>query len=172
MTTHLHPPARIYQRREPERHLLYRVLLDHLETFLQGTRTSEHTLPFHVERELRSYLECGILFYGFLRLRCPDCNESRTVAFSCKGRGFFPSCMARCMTATAARLTDAVLPAVAVRQWILSLSIEICYRLAYDGLLIGAFLAVFLRTVQAWYRQRTESQSTFLRADAGWGLCL
>ena len=158
MTTHLHPPARIYQRREPERHLLYRVLLDHLETFLQRTRTSEHTLPFHVERELRSYLECGILSYGFLRLRCPDCNESRTVAFSCKGRGFCPSCMARRMTATAAHLTDAVLPAVAVRQWVLSLPIEIRYRLAYDGPLIGAFLAVFLRTVQAWYRQQARAQ--------------
>ena len=121
MTTHLHSPACTYQRREPEHHLLYRVLIDHLETFLQRTRTSEHTLPFHVERELRSYLECGILAHGFLRLRCPDCNESRTVAFSCKGRGFCPSCMARRMTDTAPRLTDAVLPAVPVRQGVLTL---------------------------------------------------
>lgn len=62
------------------------------------------------------------------------------------------------MTDTAARLTDAVLPAVPVRQWVLSLPIEIGYRLAYDGLLIGAFLAVFLRTVQAWYRQQARAQ--------------
>jgi hypothetical protein len=62
------------------------------------------------------------------------------------------------MTDTAARLTDAVLPAVPVRQWVLSLPIEIGYRLAYDGPLIGAFLAVFLRTVQAWYRQQARAQ--------------
>ena len=37
------------------------------------------------------------------------------------------------MVDTAARLTDAVLPAVPVRQWVLSLPIEIRYRLAYDG---------------------------------------
>ena len=57
--------------------------------------------------------------------------------------------MARRITDTAARLTDAVLPGVPVRQWVLSLPIEIRYRLAYDGPVIGAFLAVFLRTVQA-----------------------
>ena len=53
----LHNPARTYQRREPEKEFLYRVLVDHLETFLQRTRTSEHSLPSHVEGELRSYLE-------------------------------------------------------------------------------------------------------------------
>ena len=153
-----HNTARTYQRREPEKDPLYRVLVDHLETFLQRTRTSEHSLPSHVEGELRSYLECGILAYGFLRLRCPDCNTSRTVAFSCKGRGFCPSCMGRCMVDTAARLADEILPAVPVRQWVLSLQIEIRYRLAYDGPLIGAFLAVFLRTVQSWYRQQARAQ--------------
>jgi len=153
-----HNPIRTYQRRAPEKDLLYSVLVDHLETFLQRTRTSEHSLPSHVEAELRSYLECGILAYGFLRLRCPECNTSRTVVFSCKGRGFCPSCMARRMAATAARLSDEILPAVAVRQWVLSLPIEIRYRLAYDGRLISAFLALFLRVVQAWYRQQARAQ--------------
>ena len=40
----------------------------------------------------------------------------------------------------------------------LSLPIEIRYRLAYDDPLIGAFLAVFFRTVQAWYRQQARAQ--------------
>ena len=35
---------------------------------------------------------------------------------------------------------------------------EIRYRLAYDGPLIGAFLAVFLRAVQVWYRQQARAQ--------------
>ena len=62
------------------------------------------------------------------------------------------------MTDTAARLTDEIRPAVPVRQWVLSLPLEIRYRLAYDGPLIGAFLAVFLRTIQAWYRQQARAQ--------------
>ena len=59
-----------------------------------------------MERELRAYLQCGILPFGFLRARCQDCGQSRIVAFSCKKRGFCPSCTGRRMVDTAARLTD------------------------------------------------------------------
>ena len=55
-------------------------------------------------------------------------------------------------------MTDELLPAAPVRQWVLSLPLEIRYRLAYDGRLISAFWAVFLRTVQAWYRQQARAQ--------------
>ena len=63
--------------------LLYQVLADHLETFLQQVRTSDHALPWYVERDLRAFLDCGVLAHGFLRLRCPQCNTSRVVPFSC-----------------------------------------------------------------------------------------
>jgi hypothetical protein len=33
-------------------------------------------------------------------LKCADCDERRLVAFSCKGRGFCPSCLGRRMCAT------------------------------------------------------------------------
>ena len=38
------PPA-VYQRHEPEHDLLYQVLAEHLETFLQQARTEDHALP-------------------------------------------------------------------------------------------------------------------------------
>ena len=41
----------------------------------------------------------------------------KLVAFSCKRRGFCPSCGARRMAQTAAHLVDHVIPQVAVRQW-------------------------------------------------------
>ncbi len=105
-----------YRRREPEKEPLYQVLAGHLETFLQQAGTAEHRLPLHVDKELRAYLECGILAYGFVRASCEDCGKSRAVAFSCKKRGFCPSCCGRCMADTAARLVDDVLPRVPVRQ--------------------------------------------------------
>jgi len=43
------------------------------------------------------------------------------VAFSCKGRGFCPSCGTRRMVDTAAWLVDRVIPDVPVWQWVLSL---------------------------------------------------
>ena len=57
-----HTQAHSYCRREPEKHPLYQVLAQHLETFLQRTRTADHQLPDHVEQELRAYLRCGILY--------------------------------------------------------------------------------------------------------------
>jgi hypothetical protein len=61
------------------------------------------------------YADCGLLQHGFLRLRCPQCNTSRVVPFSCKRRTFCPSCMGRRMADTAARLVDQVFPRVPVR---------------------------------------------------------
>ena len=62
------------------------------------------------------------------------------------------------MVDTAARLIDEVLPPVPVRQWVLSLPFEIRYRLAWDGKLVSAVLAVFLRVVYGWYRRQAKAQ--------------
>ena len=61
----------IRRRREPERGALHQVLLAHLETFLERARAPDagHGLPRFVERELRRYLECGLLAHGFARVR-------------------------------------------------------------------------------------------------------
>jgi hypothetical protein len=76
---------RPYRRREPERTLLHRVMRERLEPFLQAARDrSVHGrgLPAFVERELRAYLDCGILARGFARVRCPYCGFERLVTFS------------------------------------------------------------------------------------------
>ena len=66
--------------------------------------------------------------------------------------------MGRRMADTAARLTDEVLLREPVRQWVLSLPYEIRYRLAWDGELVEAMLAVFLRVVYGWYRRQARAQ--------------
>jgi hypothetical protein len=60
------------------------------------------------------------------------------------------------MVDTASRLIDEILPPVPVRQWVLSLPFEIRYRLAWDGKLVSAVLAVFLRVVYGWYRRQAK----------------
>jgi hypothetical protein len=114
-----------YKRREPEQTVLHRMFLEHLETFLDRTRTEWSALPKYVERELRGFVECGVLAYGFVRIRCDDCSKSMVTGFSCKGRVFCPSCTGRRMADTSARLVDDVFPPdVPVRQWVLSLPID------------------------------------------------
>ena len=67
-------------------------------------------------REFRDFLTCGCLAAGFARFRCSDCRLDRLVPFSCKGRGFCPSCGGRRMTDRAAHLVDHVFPAVPISQ--------------------------------------------------------
>jgi transposase-like zinc-binding protein len=102
----------VYRRQRPETTALYEVVRDNLETLYGtiGDGAIAVRIPKHARRELEAYLDCGLLCRGFARLRCQGCGESRLVAFSCKGRGFCPSCLGRRMNATAADLMERVLP--------------------------------------------------------------
>jgi len=101
--------------------LLHRVVLEHFATFVAREAERKGTLPRFVDRELRKFVECGVLGHGFVRVRCTACGHDRAVPFACKGRGFCPSCGGRRMAETAARLVDGLLPRVPIRQWVLSL---------------------------------------------------
>ena len=75
-------------------------------------------LPAYVQREFYDYLQCGILAHGFLRLGCDTCQKELLLPFSCKRRGFCPSCAGRRMAQTAAHLVECVIPWVPTRQWV------------------------------------------------------
>ena len=107
-----------------------------------------------LRKELEGYLECGLLCHGFARLKCGSCDETRLVAFSCKGRGFCPSCLGRKMSATAAHLIEDVLPPVDLRQWVLTVPFAWRKRLGYDGRLMSALTRIFVKTVLGFYRER------------------
>jgi hypothetical protein len=141
--------APVRQRREPEKTVLYRVLQEHLETFLARIEADETrgSLPRFVVRELRAFLECGVLAHGFCRVRCADCGKDELVAFSCKRRGFCPSCGARRMAETAAHLVDHVLPDVPYRQWVLSLPHRVRFLCAYDHELCAGVRRIFAHAV-------------------------
>ena len=84
--------------------------------FAQAEDAAGADLPQFIKDEFDAFPECGILAHGFLRLHCGDCGHDKLVAFSCKRRGFCPSCGARRMAQTAAHLVDHVIPHVPVRQ--------------------------------------------------------
>ncbi len=118
------PVAFHYERRRPEETTLYQVVQQQLETFLAQVQAQTGSgLPAFVKAEFEAFLQCGILAHGFLRVRCAECAHEKLVAFSCKRRGFCPSCGARRMVQSAAHLVDQVIPHVPVRQWVLSFPI-------------------------------------------------
>ena len=152
--------ARGYARRQPESTVLYGIVRDHRPTWLDHARDrSEHGFgyPRFVEREFEKFLACGLLCRGFVRVRCDACAEERLVAFSCKARGFCPSCTSRRMANTAANLVDRILPAVPYRQWVLSLPRQVRFMLARDADLLGQVVGVFLHKVFAWQRRRARA---------------
>ncbi len=142
-------PSGTYVPRRPEDGVLHRTLRQHLETFLAEARARSDGdgLPRFVERELREFLSCGVLARGFARFRCDGSGHEILVAFSCKGRGFCPSCCGRRMAELAAHLTDHVLGGLPVRQWVLTLPHRLRYALAWDHELCRAVLAVFIRAL-------------------------
>jgi hypothetical protein len=152
-----HEAGRQRLRREPERGALYQVLLSHLQSFLaRADERAGSGLPAFVRRELYAYLDCGILANGFARVHCSGCGRDELVAFSCKGRGFCPSCGGRRMAETAMHLADEVLPDVPVRQWVLSFPYPVRLALAYDASLCSAVRRIVVRTLFGWHAGRAE----------------
>jgi Transposase zinc-binding domain len=76
-----------YRPRDAEHAVLYHVIDEHLDAFLETTRRQADgaPLPAFVEQEFRDFLACGVLAHGFARLRCSECALERLVPFSCKG---------------------------------------------------------------------------------------
>jgi hypothetical protein len=74
----------VYTPRHVKESILYRVIVEHLETFLARQQERRRLVPRFVERELRSFLDCGILAGGFLRAHCDVCGLDRVVPYSCK----------------------------------------------------------------------------------------
>ena len=77
-------------------------------------------MPQFVREEFKAYLRCGRLEHGFIRAKCTGCRHEHLVGFSCKRRGWCPSCASRRMAESGAHLVDNVLPRAACRQWVLS----------------------------------------------------
>jgi hypothetical protein len=151
-----------YSRHRPELTALYAVVRDNLETLYGAISDGAVAvrIPKHARRELEAYLGCGIpCWRGFARFRCPECGESRIVAFRCKGRGFCPSCLGRRMCATAANLMEYVLPPESgLRQWVLTFPFAWRATLARNGALLGSLTRIFEEAVRSFYAQRARQE--------------
>jgi hypothetical protein len=147
------PALATYEPRDPSRTVLYHVIADHLETFLASLDADPDAtgLPAYVEREFYDYLRCGILAHGFLRLGCDTCPKELLLPFSCKRRGFCPSCAARRMAQTAAHLVTCVIPWVPTRQWVVSVPVPLRYWMAGSQELTAQVHTIVRTTIAQYY---------------------
>jgi hypothetical protein len=141
-----------YERHRPEQTVLYRVVEQHWPAF-RGRADEAGGLPRFVVREMEEFLRCGRPEFGCLRLGCDESGFERLVAWSCKTRGFCPSCLGRRMNDLACHLVERVIPEVPVRQWVCSLPFRLRYLCGYDRKLcadvLGAFVGELRRSFYA-----------------------
>jgi hypothetical protein len=112
--------------------------------------------PEHGDKE--NIFRCGILDYGCLHLVCQHCGFDRLVAFSCKRRGFCPSCLGRRMTDTAIHLVERVLPEVPIRYWVCSLPWRLRTLCGYDRKLCAEVVGAFVGELERSLRFRAKHE--------------
>ena len=139
-----------YQRHLPENTLLYQIVERYYPEFTAYLAEQGAILPRYMQREFEAYLKCGRLEHGFLRVQCNHCHAEHLVAFSCKCRGFCPSCGARRMAESAALLVDEVLPEQPMRQWVLSFPYPLRFLFASQPVIMTGVLGIVYRAIATY----------------------
>ena len=154
------PAVPTYAPRDAGDTVLYTVIAEHLETFLASCHDDPEAtgLPIYVQQEFYDYLRCGILAYGFLRLGCDTCKQELLVPFSCKRRGFCPSCAGRRMAQMAAHLVEQVIPWVPTRQWVVSVPVALRYWMASSQDLTAKVHTIIRTTIGQYYVNQAVTQ--------------
>ncbi len=144
------PAAPTHSRHAPERTPLYALVQAHYPDFIARLEAEDRSLPEYVREEFEEYLRCGVLEHGFLRVVCEQCRAERLVVFSCKKRGFCPSCGARRMAESARHLVEEVFGPRPVRQWVLSFPYPLRFLFASKPDAIGPVLGIVHRVIAGW----------------------
>ena len=144
-----------YERHRPEKTVLYQTIRKNLIGYRLQAMTQ---WPGFVKKEFSDYLNCGLLSQGFIRIYCSTCKAEKLLAFSCKRRGFCPSCTARRMNITADHLVAKVIPQVPTRQWVLSFPVELRFAMAYRPEIQKQMLKIFMATISHWYKSKAKPQ--------------
>lgn len=145
-----------YQRHHPENNLLYRTVQTYWPVFVREQKKAGKTLPLFIHDEFEKFLDCGIPENGFIRTYCYQCQHSGIVPFSCKRRGFCPSCCAKRMNIEAAHLVDTVLPEIPYRQWVLSFPFDLRFMMACNQKLTNKAFKIFLQTVGSYQKKKAK----------------
>lgn len=141
----------------------------------RALQREDHELPRFVAREFAAYLACRTPERGFAWLECEGCDHHRLVLFSCKTRGFCPSCAGRRMAERAAHWVDRVIPWVGTRQFVLTVPWRRRWLLARRSDLADGVLQVALRILSRWYRTvtgRSDGRSGSVTAIQRFGSAL
>ena len=136
---------------------MYRIVYHTWREVFDDFQEKGIALPDYIKKEFESYLQCGILYFGFGRVYCETCRESKCVAFACLKKGFCPSCAGRRMAEQAAHLVDYVFENhIPLRQFVLSMPIQIRLIMAQRPDITTKTLAIFIKHISRYYRFKAK----------------
>ncbi len=117
----------VYRPRRPKDSALWQCLQAHFQEFLQAyPEQYEKKYGFLkpvVEDVVNKYLDCGDLTKGFVRVHGDHCKHDYLLAFSCKGRWFWPSCHQKKVQLFGEFIAGTIAYPVPHRQYVFSLPI-------------------------------------------------
>ena len=152
-----HSKTNTYTRRRPELTPCYRIIQEELSSFIAERQAEGRPLPEYVIEEFEAYLKCGVLAHGFIRLKCESCQQEKIVAFSCKKRGFCPSCCVKRMAEAATHLEENVLPKVAYRQFVVTFPIPLRFWLQTNSKLYASIHRLMIRQIHRYYTDKAKA---------------
>jgi hypothetical protein len=151
---------KLYRPRRPERSPFYAVLHQFFDRF-----TREYEQKFErtfgplrgvVPKTVERFFGCGLPEGGFARVRCDVCGNEYLVAFSCKQRGFCPSCCAKRAALWVEFVREQVIRPVPHRHFVFALPKVLRPAFRYRRRLLPKL------ALCAW-----KALSSFLREDTG-----
>jgi ribosomal protein S27E len=113
-----------------------------------------------VKEVVERYLDCGNPKCGFARIRCPDCGEEKLLMFSCRSRGFCPSCHAKRLEEWGEWVREELLLDVPHRQVVFTIPKMLRIFFKYKRRLLGELCRA---TVQALLKYFTSVSGIELR---------
>ena len=145
-----------YKQKSPEDNLLYQTIRGHYQSFKRLCEQDGKGLPSYVKEEFEAFLRCGQIYYGFTRRQCESCGHEHLLPFSCKKRGFCPSCCARRAAENQIHLIDHILPHEKFRQWCVTLPIGVRYLVANNSELQSAIHSIIIDAIDTHIKNIAE----------------
>jgi ribosomal protein S27E len=150
--------AGVYRPRRPERTVLYRVLFHHFERFVAEYERFEKAYGYFrpiIKDVVEKYLDCGNPRSGFARIRCPRCRTEHLLMFSCKARGFCPSCHAKRLGEWGEWMRETLLLDVPHRQVVFTIPKRLRIFFKFKRRLLGDLCRCAVRALLAYFRAAT-----------------
>ena len=104
-----------------------------------------------VKEVVKRYLDCGNPRCGFARIRCPDCGSEFLLHFSCRTRGFCPSCHAKRLEQWGEWMREELLLDVPHRQVVFTIPKMLRIFFKYNRRLLGSLCHSALRSLIRYF---------------------